>query len=62
MHVCFTPIKERVTATPGDPLLAKVVSCAVSVVKADHVQGGATTNCRVRWEISISLATNGPFW
>ena len=48
-------------AALGDPLLAKAVSCAVSVVKADRVPGGAATN-RVRREVSISVATNGPFW
>ena len=59
MHVCFTQIKERVTA---DSLLGKAVSCAVSVVKAVHVQGGAATN-RVQREISISVAAlNGPLW
>ena len=46
-------------------LLAKAVSCAISAVKADRVQGRATTN-RVRREISVSVATrvatNSPFW
>ena len=32
------------SAAPGNLLLAKAVSCAVSVVKADCVQGGATTS------------------
>ena len=36
-------IKERVGAALGCLLLAKTVSCTVSVVKADCVQGGATT-------------------
>ena len=40
------------TTTPGNSLLAKAVSCAVSVVKADRVQGGAVTS-HVRREISI---------
>ena len=39
------------SATLGDLLLAKAVSCAISVVKANHVQGGAATNC-VRREVS----------
>ena len=30
----------------SDSLLPKVVSCAVSVVKANRVQGGAATNCQ----------------
>ena len=47
MHVRFMQIKERVTA---DLLLAKAVSCVISVVKADCVQGGAATN-RVQREI-----------
>ena len=52
-------MKKRVTV---DSLLAKAVSCAVSVVKSDCVQGGAATN-RVRREISISVpALNGPLW
>ena len=41
--------------------VAKALSCAVSVVKANHVQDGATTS-RVCREISVSMATNGPFW
>ena len=44
MHVHFTQIKERVTAAPGDSLLVKVLPCAISVVKADCVQGRAVTN------------------
>ena len=40
-------------------LLAKAVSCPVSVVKANHsVQGGGATN-HVRREIKHSVATNG---
>ena len=52
MHVCFTQLKERMTADPGNLLPAKAVSCGVSVVKADRVQlqGGATTH-RVRSQI-----------
>ena len=58
-HVRFTLIKERVTA---DSLLGKAVWCTISVVKADCVQGGATTN-RVQRKISISVAAlNGPLW
>ena len=30
----------------SDSLLAKAVSCAVSVVKANRVQGRAATNCQ----------------
>ena len=60
MHVCFTQIKERVAAAPGYSLLGKAISFIVSVVKADRVQDGAATNC-VRREISVSVATNGPF-
>jgi len=55
MHMncaCSFHIKERVAAVPGDSLLAKAVSCAVSVVKAHRVQGRAATN-HVRREISI---------
>ena len=49
-------------AAPGDSLLAKAISCAISVVKTDCVQGRAATN-RVRREVSISVATlNGPLW
>ena len=44
---CTCSIKERVS----DSLLAKAVSCAVSVVKANRVkanrvQGRAATNCQ----------------
>ena len=46
----------------ADSLLGKAVSCTISVVKADRVQGGAATN-RVQREISISVpALNGPLW
>ena len=46
---------------PGS-LLGKAVSCTVSVVKGNRVQGGAATN-HVRREISISVAAlNGPLW
>ena len=41
MHVRFMQINERMAVAPGDLLLAKVVSCAVSVVKVDCVQGRA---------------------
>ena len=34
---------------------------AISVLKANRVQGGAAINC-VRREVSISVATNGTFW
>ena len=44
----------------GDSMLAKVVSCAVSVVKANCVQGGATTNC-IKGD-KYFWATNDPFW
>ena len=54
-------IKERVAAATGYLLLAKAVMSAVSVVKADHVQGEATTN-RVQRAMSVSVATNSPFW
>ena len=37
-------IKERVTAAPGNSLIAKALPCAVPAVKADCVQGGAATN------------------
>ena len=37
------------TAAPSDSLLAKAVSCPVSVVKAGSVQGRGATN-RVRRE------------
>ena len=46
----------------ADSLLGKAVWCAISVVKANRVQGGATTN-RVQRKISISVpALNGPLW
>ena len=57
-------IKERVAAAPGYLLLAKAVSCTVSVVK------GRLCSKRSRYKpctkISVSVATrvatNGPFW
>ena len=58
-------IKERVAAAPGYSPLPKAVTSAVSVAKADRVQGKATTN-RVRRAMSVSVAThvatNSPFW
>ena len=45
----------------GDSPFAEALSCAISVVKADHVQDGATTSC-VRREISVFVATIGAFW
>ena len=42
----------------GDSLLAKGVSCPISVVKADSVQGGSATNC-VRREVSILWLPTG---
>ena len=48
-------------ASRGKSLFGKALSCAVSVVKAGHVQDGAATSC-VQREIPVSvLATNGPF-
>ena len=41
-------------ASPDNSLFAKVLSCLVSVVKADHVQDGA--------KVSVFMATNRPFW
>ena len=46
---------------PGDSLFAKALSYAISVVKANCVQDAGATNC-VRREISVSMATNRPFW
>ena len=48
-------------ASPGDSLFAKALSCAISVAKANRVQDRAATS-RVQREISVSVATNGPFW
>ena len=47
---------EKRTVAPGDSLLAKAVSCPISVVKADSVQGA--TN-RVRREISFLWQPTG---
>ena len=41
VHVRFA--QDRVAAAPGYLLLPKAVTSAISVVKADHVQGGACT-------------------
>ena len=49
------------TAASGDLLLAKALLCAISVVKADFVQGEANT-AMYEARYSISLATNGPVW
>ena len=56
----FHANKRESGCTSKQFLLAKVVSCAVSVVKTNCVQGGAATY-RVRRETSISVAVlNGP--
>ena len=57
-HVHFTQIKERVAASLGDSLFAEALSC---VVKAGHVQNKVATSW-VRRKVSVSVATNGPFW
>ena len=61
MHVRFMQIKKRVAAAPCYSLLAKAVSCAVSVIK-----GRSCSRQSVQSEISVSvatrMATNGPFW
>ena len=52
-------------AAPGYSLLAKAVSCAILLYKANCVQGGPATN-RIRREVNVSgatrVATNSPFW
>ena len=42
-------------------LVNKALLCAVSVIKAGHVQDGATTSS-IQREISVFMATNGNFW
>ena len=42
-------------------MFAKALSCAISVLNADHAQDGAATS-HVRREISVFVATEGPFW
>ena len=46
------------TASPGNSLFA--LSCTVSVVKVNPVEDGATKS-HVQSEVSVSVATNGPF-
>ena len=45
-------------ASPGKSLFGKTLSCAVSVVKAGHVQDGAATSC-VQREISVLWLRTG---
>ena len=60
MHVRFTQLKER--ASDGS-WFAKALLCAASVVKTDSVQSrAATSHVYERYSVSISVATNGPFW
>ena len=45
-------------ASPGKSLFGKTLSCSVSVVKAGHVQDGATTSCvqsyeRAFWQMDL---------
>ena len=42
-------------ASPGKSLFGKALSCAVSVVKAGHIQDGAAISC-VQREIMALLA------
>ena len=51
--------RAELAASLGNLLFAKTLSCAISVVKIDHVQDGAATS-HVRREISIAVATNRP--
>ena len=53
----FTQMRERVAASLGNLLFVIFLRCAVSVVKVDCVQDRAAR----RREISVSVATNGPF-
>ena len=55
MHVC---IKYMSSASPSYLLFGLL--CTIFVVKANHVQDGADKSC-VRREISVSMATSGPF-
>ena len=48
-------------ASLGDLLFAKALLCIVSVVKGYRVQDGTSTSCVCR-KVSVSVATNGPFW
>ena len=56
----FYTRKEIVNAAPDNSLLAKGVSCAVSVVKSYHIQGRAATN-HIQSEIIIPVDTSGHF-
>ena len=43
MHVCFMQMSERVAASLGDSLFAKVLYClAFLLVKADCIEDGAS--------------------
>ena len=45
----FILIMQIFTAAPKDSLLANAVSYAISIVKADRVQGRGTTNLRYKY-------------
>ena len=63
MHVRF--LKERVAAAPGYLLLAKAVSCAVSVVKGlSCSRQRCYKPCTKSVSVSVAthVATNDPFW
>ena len=56
-----TQMNRRVAASLGDSLFAKALSYVVSAVKVNHVQDRTATR-RLHREVSVSVATNEPFW
>ena len=55
MHVHFTQVKER---APNDLRFAKALLCAASVVKANRIQGEATTSHVYENQVFLWLVTN----
>ena len=59
-HANVRESSSEMATSSGNSLFAKALSCAVSVVKANHIQDGAATNCAQR-DISVFMATTGLF-
>ena len=56
VHICFTRMSERVAVSLDDLLFVKALSWSVSVVNTEMLQA------MYEGEVSVSVATNEPFW
>ena len=56
VHICFKRMSERVAVSLDDLLFVKALSWSVSVVNTEMLQA------MYEGEVSVSVATNEPFW